>query len=258
MFSSWWSNDEAPKALIYPECPSPVTDEDYISLSELKLQELKDLLASDGWTPVPFTEGDENPNSDIRIFDKETPNQPINTVKVSGVLPASPKEILEMCRTTDVNIINFWDQDLLTMACVEDINSNIKVIHSTYQAVYPVWNREFVAVRSWIEEADGTCISWGTSVNHPKFPEPKEHVRGVLLVSGWVASPIPGEPDKSFCTRVVRLDTKGYIPIWVLTFFKNKSGLSLVAIRNYLIDQKKKKLQQELGVQQEFKKSDKE
>jgi len=244
MFSSWWSSsDEAPKPLVYPECPSPTTKEDYITLCQLKLKELKELMSSEGWNPVPFSEGDEIPNSDIRLFDKESPDQPINCVKVSGSLPASPKEILELCRTTDISIINSWDTDLLTMTCVEDITDNIKLIHSTYRAVYPVWPREFVAIRSWIEEDDGTCYSWGTSVNHTGFPEPKEHVRGVLLVSGWVIEPIPGESGKSMCTRLVRLDPKGYIPSWILNLFKNKSGLTLVAIRNYLLAKKQKEQQ---------------
>jgi len=246
MFSSWWgSPDEGSKPLVYPECPSPTTKEEYIAVSEIKLNELKDLVSDKGWNPVPFSEGDENPNSDIRLYDKESPDQPLNCVKVSGLLPASPKEILDLCRTTDVTVINSWDQDLLSISCAEEITENIMLIYSTYRAVYPVWNREFVAVRSWREEEDGTCYSWGTSINHPRFPEPKEYVRGVILVSGWIIQPVPGEPNKSFCTRLVRLDTKGYIPAWILNLFKNKSGLTLVAIRNYVTSQKKRQKEEE-------------
>jgi len=249
MFSSWWgSSDETPKPLVYPECPSPTTKEDYIALSEQKLKELKELVSSEDWNPIPFTEGDENTTSDIRLWDKETPDQPINCVKVSGTVPASPKEVLELCRTTDISIINKWDSDLLTMTSVEDIAENIKLIHSTYRAIYPVWPREFVAIRSWVEESNGVCYSWGTSINHSRFPEPKDHVRGVLLVSGWIIEPVPGEPGKSVCTRLVRLDPKGYIPSWILNIFKNKSGLILIAIRNYLTsvhEQNEKKEEQE-------------
>eukprot|EP01100_Stratorugosa_tubuloviscum_P006167 TRINITY_DN2673_c0_g1_i1.p1 TRINITY_DN2673_c0_g1~~TRINITY_DN2673_c0_g1_i1.p1 ORF type:complete len:155 (-),score=67.47 TRINITY_DN2673_c0_g1_i1:139-603(-) len=144
------------------------------------------------------------------------------------------KKMLELCTTSNIDILRNWDSDIEAIKSYEEIAPNIYVMHSTYLAPYPVWKREFVAMRCKKQNEDGTCISWGCSINGKKYPEPTEYVRSVLSVSGWILKAIPGEPNKCECTRVARIDPKGYVPAFVVNMFKTKLGSTFVAIRNYL------------------------
>eukprot|EP01102_Stenamoeba_stenopodia_P018660 TRINITY_DN6886_c0_g1_i2.p1 TRINITY_DN6886_c0_g1~~TRINITY_DN6886_c0_g1_i2.p1 ORF type:complete len:144 (-),score=26.17 TRINITY_DN6886_c0_g1_i2:213-644(-) len=143
-----------------------------------------------------------------------------------------------MCKCTDVNVLKQWDTEVEQMKTIQKFNDNIQLVYSSYNAPYPVWKREFVAIRCHKEEDDGTCISWGASVNHKDFPTPKDYVRGVIVVSGWHLRPVEGQPNKTLCTRVVQLDPKGWIPSTVVNMYKTKSGQALVAIRNHLNSKK--------------------
>lgn len=239
MLGGWFGGAAAPvvpEPLVYPECETPTSAADYEALATRKYQNFLDLVNSeDGWTRLEFLEPG---HTDIEIYDRVSPDSAINCTKTIAILPASPKTILELCKCTDVEALKQWDADVEQIKTIEKINENLQLVYSSYNAPYPVWKREFVAIRATQELSDGTCVSYGASVNHKDFPTPKEHVRGCIVVSGWHLKPVEGNPNATRCTRVVQLDPKGWIPSTVVNMFKNKSGLSMVAIRNHLNKQK--------------------
>lgn len=237
MFSGWFgSAPAAPEPLVYPECESPQTPADYEALAARKFQHFLDLVNSDeGWTRLEFLEPG---HTDIELYDRALSDSSINCVKSVAILPASPKAVLELCKCTDVDTLKQWDAEVEQIRTVEKINDNIQLVYSSYNAPPPVWKREFVAIRATKELEDGTCISYGASVNHKDFPTPTDYVRGCIVISGWHLRPVEGNPNATRCTRVVQLDPKGWIPSSVVNMYKTKSGQALVSIRNYLNKQK--------------------
>jgi hypothetical protein len=121
--------------------------------------------------------------------------------------------VLELCKCTDVDTLKQWDAEVEQIRTVEsefssnpccfpivwlieglspEINDNIQLVYSSYNAPPPVWKREFVAIRATKELEDGTCISYGASVNHKDFPTPTNYVRGCIIISGWHLRPVEG------------------------------------------------------------------
>ena len=52
------------------------------------------------------------------------------------------------------------------------------------------------------------------------IPEQKGFVRGLLDKCGWVIQPFGTEEEESFCTYVLCLDPKGWVPAWAVNMFR--------------------------------------
>ncbi len=87
MFSNLWGSQSTPtavKPLIYPECETPSTKQEYEDLSRRKYEMLLDLEKDDGWLPVAFKD------ADVQLFEKKSIEHPaLDIVKVRAVINAS-------------------------------------------------------------------------------------------------------------------------------------------------------------------------
>jgi len=81
---------------------------------------------------------------------------------------------------------------------------------------------------------EGRECSWGASVDHKDIPISKGCVRAVSFITGWHLRPVKDSPDKTLCTRVIHVDLKGWIPSSLINKTHHHTGISVVAIRNYL------------------------
>ncbi|KAL6071173.1 hypothetical protein QOT17_006412 [Balamuthia mandrillaris] len=135
--------------------------------------------------------------------------------RVEGRVCATPQEI----GTVLVN----HDHDPLTMsltevARIEGEEMNITHLRS-YSPSLLLSPRDFSLLRFvYFDEGSGRWIYAATSVQCPELVPPSVpgFVRGEILHSGWILEPLGVDKDQCFCTYVLNVDIKGWVPPFVV------------------------------------------
>ena len=101
----------------------------------------------------------------------------------------------------------------------------MQIFYRAYHAPFPVSPREFVALNGLSEEADGTLISYGSSINYPDAPHNPKYVRGNVMVTGFIVRPVASRGPECEVTRITQIDPKGQIPPFVSNLAQKRSGV---------------------------------
>jgi hypothetical protein len=228
----WFSSKPQPPPT-YPELESPKEVAEFESLCQKKLQALYSIKEDqEGWTETLYgVDG----HTDIKIFSKQLPGNSVNVAKVYGTLPVSAKAVFDFLKVFDLQTQQKYDQDLLESQIIKEIvPGQISIVYAGYRAPFGVTNREFTVVRKLIEDDNGKNVILSFSINYTDFPIKDGRVRAALLVSGWILEPLPEDSNKCMCTRIVYLDPKGSIPIFVVNMFVSKAGDPIARLREIL------------------------
>jgi len=223
---------------VLPECASPQTPEEYKKVSTDAVHQIKTLMegsSNEGWVPLAL---DFERSDLITAFEKPDPNSGFFYIRVSITIPCPPKKLAEFIGNPDIKVRQQWDSDILEMKTLEQIDENTQVVYRGYQAPnVMITARDFVVLNTTSVESSGAYILCGISINHKLGPVDPKFVRG-STVSCFYIKPAEGNPNASQTTRIVYLDPKGYIPGWVMSATKSKSGRVLLALKD-LISQHK-------------------
>lgn len=119
---------------------------------------------------------------------------------------------------------------------IESIDDHMDVIHLLFRPIYlfPSWTcpRDFVLVRYWRFEPDGSYVICYESVRHRECPPIEGYVRGEMH-QAYTVSPRKQAPKKGstqqdlhsqecLLTAVVQVDPKGWVPISPFPFVSMK------------------------------------
>jgi len=222
--------------MFYPELETPSTDADFETLAQKKSVELDNYLKSnDGWAKVNFQDA-----GDIELYELTGAHHP--TIKVTATLPTTPKGFIDLVRSMDVAHCKTWDVNLKSAAVHKVVKEGppyfIDICHTTHNTPMPVTNREIVYMRAYRVDPDGTHYQVQTSINSKDFPNDSSYVRGVAIITGYVAHP-HGDGTSCKVVRLSCLDPKGSIPGFIQDKFKANAGNMLANMRTYLEKQKK-------------------
>lgn len=116
---------------------------------------------------------------------------------------------------------------------IESIDDHMDVVHLVFRPIYlfPSWTcpRDFVLVRYWRFEPDGSYVICYESVQHRDCPPFEGYVRGEMhqayTVSPRKRNPRLGKqdpPQECLLTAVVQVDPKGWVPISPFPFISSK------------------------------------
>jgi len=196
---------------------------------------LFDLFNDDkNWVETVFGNAKQHP--DIKIFSKTNEGSSATITKTIGIINATQKEILNILKDVDLKTAQKYEEDMLDFKIIKEIEKDkMWLFYTAFKATFPVTNREFTNVRTYIEDdGSGKSLLYGFSVNYKDQPIIDGRVRAAVLIFGWIMEPIPNEPGKTKLTRIAQLDPKGNIPLFVVNLFIAKTGNIIASIKNFV------------------------
>lgn len=233
MFSGWFNSAPAElEDIIYEELETPITDEDFQTVANKKLDYFLDILKSDSWLEMEFE--DEWHQGPIRLFHKDSVDSPVKAVKLLARFPGCPENLLKMVQCTNREKMLAWDPDLLSIDVIKRVGEDIVVTYSTHQAPTMITNREFVLLRACRQLENGCVVYVAFSINYPERKANPQFVRGALIVGGWLIKPVEGDAEAVDVERILQLDPKGNIPAFVVNLKKQQAAISLREMRTAL------------------------
>lgn len=154
---------------------------------------------------------------------------PVKMVTGSGFIRASPEAVLEMLRNVEQRPT--WD-DLCDFGnVVRRLGESSDVIYLSYQGKLGVCARDLCLLRAWRKEADGTCVLVSSSVDCDEVPRVAGKVRAELRDCGYICAPAPGGCT---LTYVIKLDMKGYIPLFFTNLIQSQHTFVIAMLRRKL------------------------
>jgi hypothetical protein len=163
-----------------------------------------------GWKVIK----DEN---NILVSKKDVPYSSFYMGRVEGRVKAPAAAIADI-------VVTLKHEPLMeALDVVQEFDEGeINISHLRCRSSTPLVSaRDFCLLRTtYCEEQTGRWICMATSVVSKNVPERAGYVRAQISNSGWVIDPW-GE-DESFCTYVLSLDPKGWIPSFVVNMFRTQ------------------------------------
>jgi len=165
-----------------------------------------------GWTVTHDADG-------ILVSIKENPGSPFYLTRVEGRVKAHPDYIKEIITTLE------YDPLTISLTVLKQMGPNVDISRLCSRSpIALISDRDFALLRfSEKDESTGQWVCGATSVEVDCIPHPqKGYVRGELDKTGWVIQPFGTEGTESFCTYVLGLDPKGWVPSWAVNMFRAK------------------------------------
>jgi START domain len=198
-----------------------------------------------GWSAVEHDHG-----ATVSLAEREVSNCDVHLIKASCIVEASSGDKLcARLSIQEVDALKKFDEDLLALRLIESFGNGadelgygaIQVTLRSYNAPFPVTNREFVTARTTrkIQPEGGGGTLWlavGRSINRDDVPETPGFVRGKVVISGFVIEQL--DDGASFrLTRFALIDPCGAIPSMVVNAFKKKAAAALLRVRDTIKDE---------------------
>jgi len=179
--------------------------------------------AEDGWQPFHEEEG-------VVIHEKTLPDSSIQIIKAIGTLKGVDLEQLwRALYNAPLEEKKKISDDILSHKVLKEIDDNVHVSYTQYNASTGISGREFVQVRAHRKLEDGSHLLTVTSINYKDQPFGEGFVRGIVR-SGSLYTPIPGTNNVSV-VNVDHIDPKGWIPQVVVNAFKKKASQRILKLQ---------------------------
>ncbi len=170
--------------------------------------------------PNDFTWKVKEEKNGIKIYTAQRHEQ-------SGIIPIKARTILEHPMPKILSVLaatdrkKEWIPKLLEVYVVEKKSKYERIEYTLYDSPWPFDNRAFViSTKGRYNEDDSTIFIDIHSVDHPKVPRNKKHVRGNTYIGSIY---MKGLSEKSTFFEIILLtDFKGSIPTWIINLVQGK------------------------------------
>eukprot|EP00331_Platyophrya_macrostoma_P024525 CAMPEP_0176459810 /NCGR_PEP_ID=MMETSP0127-20121128/33537_1 /TAXON_ID=938130 /ORGANISM="Platyophrya macrostoma, Strain WH" /LENGTH=321 /DNA_ID=CAMNT_0017850895 /DNA_START=1 /DNA_END=966 /DNA_ORIENTATION=+ len=115
-----------------------------------------------------------------------------------------------------------WDQNMLAGFNICDLNKHNDIGYYGAKFPWPLANRDFCNMRSWMEFTNGEFLIFNHSVPHNDCPEKKGFVRAKSIVTGYYVTPLPNNSNGCVLLYVTHTDLCGSIPHSIINFAMQK------------------------------------
>lgn len=174
----------------------------------------------DGWEYHKEIEG-------IKIWLKPSGTGQVKLSKGIGIINAPPSHTHSMF--TNDTTRKEWDSMYNSGNVIEQFDSNTYMGHGAFDAPWPISGRDFTTITRTALLKDGSIFHWSTNHTTPKCPPSTKFVRGKLLYSGLLISPIENG-TKSRITYAIGSDPSGSLPAAVAEAAALSQPLCIAAI----------------------------
>lgn len=250
-----------PEGLFNVASLTPAEEKEYLTLGEKNAQSLLSAMAETDprctWT---FVKGTSN---GVRIHKGKIAGTAIDTIRgecsINVSTPygvASVEDLVELLSSqpttpqlrASYKFLDPMNQDILILrniAVPGHANYLLSVQWAAFGAPGPVWSRDFAYLQYVCKGKDPKsgrecAVVAAGSIERPDIPElshhprnPYNHVRGVLMGSGFVFRPT-SDPAVWSCFYIVQLDPKGLIPPWLANIVAVDQASNAGRMRDYL------------------------
>ncbi|CAH0475186.1 unnamed protein product [Peronospora belbahrii] len=170
-----------------------------------------------GWREGPS-------NKDTQVVYGEVAGSEWYTMKTTGTLHVSASKAAAILMRCDM-VPKFDDmtKEVKTMEKLSDVSEVRRV---TAKSVMFTAARDFSVVSTFHEETSGRLLIATRSVEH--VPERKGYVRAIILISGYVVTPHPTNPNMCDISVIAHMDLGGNLPAMVVRYLGLSAPIKLV------------------------------
>jgi len=228
-----WLTGSQPNPTVYEELDTVKDESDLPQLAEAVINKVLDAESAIDWQVISYEDTGFDGLSDIELWERDLEGTPVRAGKASGTLPIAPKTIFEKIWEFDVEWMKTIDSNLATYTKILQVGSDVQLVRSRMFAPMPLSHREFVAVRTRKTINDNVYIIASVSVNYPSGDKDSDPscVRGVAHLNGFIFRPVEGNPNQTKLTRIVQVDPKGSVPLFVVDMMKRKAAEFVAKLR---------------------------
>ncbi|CCW67265.1 unnamed protein product [Phytomonas sp. Hart1] len=194
--------------------------ESYRVMTLVDFRELRDLALSNSpsWTT--------HLSGKILVQSKPSDDKTskLNIIRGKGIMERVPPDVLYN-QLHDSSYRAVWDSNMLESCNVVKLNSHNDIGYYAAKFPWPLKNRDFCNMRSWMEFTNGEFIIFNHSVTHNKCPVKKGFIRAKSILSGYYIRP---HNDGSELIYVTHSDPCGSISHAIINFFMTKGAPMLL------------------------------
>ncbi|KAH9599152.1 START domain [Trypanosoma melophagium] len=139
----------------------------------------------------------------------------LNVVRVRREMKGIPCEDL-YDNLHDADFREVWDENMLSGYNIVKLNPHNDIGYYAAKFPWPLKNRDFCNMRSWMEFTNGDYIIFNHSVTHNDCPVKKEFIRAKSILTGYFIQPLNG--GGSLLTYITHSDPCGSIPHTIINF----------------------------------------
>ncbi|KEG13748.1 hypothetical protein DQ04_00811080 [Trypanosoma grayi] len=139
----------------------------------------------------------------------------LNIVRVRREMKGIPCEDL-YDNLHDAKYRESWDENMIEGYNIVKLNPHNDIGYYSAKFPWPLKNRDFCNMRSWMEFTNGEYIIFNHSVTHLECPEKKSFIRAKSILTGYLIQPLG--TDGCVLTYITHSDPCGSIPHAVINF----------------------------------------
>ncbi|RNF08062.1 uncharacterized protein Tco025E_07231 [Trypanosoma conorhini] len=109
-----------------------------------------------------------------------------------------------------------WDENMIEGYNIVKLNVNNDIGYYSAKFPWPMKNRDFCNMRSWMEFTNGEFIIFNHSVTHSECPTKSSFIRARSILTGYLIQPLGS--DGCVLTYVTQSDPRGSIPHGIINF----------------------------------------
>ncbi|KAG5474218.1 hypothetical protein CUR178_04331 [Leishmania enriettii] len=146
----------------------------------------------------------------------------LNVIRATRIMKKVPPLVLYN-QLHDAQYRTTWDTNMLEGFNIVQLDAHNDIGYYAAKFPWPLSNRDFCNMRSWMEFTNGEYIIFNHSEPHPDCPPKKNFVRARSILTGFYIRPIPGESG-TLLVYVTQSDPCGSIPHSVINFAMTKGA----------------------------------
>jgi len=230
--TTWWTHREMgtpddPYNQIPKLQPSDPLYDEYIEIAEKNFDILlQEYEKDEGWEFFKDELG-------VVVHVRDLPDNPIRAFRGAGIVNATA-EVIRL-HLVQIDLRPYWDAAFEGGHYHMEICDNIRLVHYSFKAPWPVTSRDFVVCAGEKITDDGKVLSAVSSIVRPDCPEKDGFVRGILGTSGFVVKPLDNETDgkpRCMVTYLAQVNPMGWIPTMVANAVGIEQPMCIINIKN--------------------------
>ncbi|KAK7200221.1 START domain containing protein [Novymonas esmeraldas] len=146
----------------------------------------------------------------------------LNIIRATRVMEKVPPLVLYN-QLHDAKYRATWDTNMLEGFNVAQLDAHNDFGYYAAKFPWPLSNRDFCNMRSWMEFTNGEYIIFNHSEPHPDCPEKKGFIRARSILTGFYVRPMPSGSGTQL-VYVTQSDPCGSIPHTVINYAMTKGA----------------------------------
>lgn len=152
----------------------------------------------------------------------------LNIIRAKKVMPRVPPRVL-YDQLQDSSYRATWDTNMIEGFNIVLLDSHNDIGYYSAKFPWPMSDRDFCNLRSWMEFTNGEYVIFNHSVEHNDCPVKKNFIRAKSFISGYYIQPY-NNGEGTYLTYVTHSDPCGSIPKSVINFAMTKGAPRLLDI----------------------------